>query len=110
MLVLGLFGGSTGGGELLLVFVVALLLFGSRNLPRIARSLGRAIEEFRRAARSVSDEIMRGGDAGREPPAEPHIPGAPRAAGPGLPGRRPAPPPGEGDKEASDGDSSPPDA
>ena len=52
-------GGSLGPGELLLVFVVTLLLFGSKNLPRIARALGRALEEFRRAAREVTDEVMR---------------------------------------------------
>ena len=56
---LAFFGGMPGGGELLLVFVVVLLLFGSKNLPSIARTLGRTLEEFRRAARDVTDEIMR---------------------------------------------------
>lgn len=52
-------GGSTGGGEVLLILVVALLLFGAKNLPHIARTLGRTVEEFRRAARDVKDEIMK---------------------------------------------------
>jgi len=60
-------GGSPGGGELLLILVVALLLFGSRRLPEIARSIGRAIEEFRRSAREIQDEVMRAADA---PPVE----------------------------------------
>lgn len=63
--VMSLLGGSMGGGELMLVLAVALLLFGSKNLPKVARSLGRALEEFRRAAREVSNEIMK---AGNEPP------------------------------------------
>ncbi len=50
------------GGELLLVLLVILLLFGSKNLPKMARTLGRTLEEFRRAAREVSDEIMQADD------------------------------------------------
>lgn len=61
-------GGSLGPGELLLVFAVALLLFGSKNLPRIARALGKALEEFRRTAREVTDEVMRSDAA---PPPQP---------------------------------------
>ncbi|HOW98541.1 MAG TPA: twin-arginine translocase TatA/TatE family subunit [Kiritimatiellia bacterium] len=72
--------GNTGGGEILLVFVVALVLFGSKRLPGLARSLGRAIEEFRRAARDVSDEIQRASD---EPPAPP--PASDQSALPPLP-------------------------
>lgn len=62
-----LLGSSPGMGELLLIFTVALLLFGSKKLPGLARSLGRALEEFRRAARQVSGEILRED----EPPAPP---------------------------------------
>ena len=57
---IGFFGGSLGPGELALVFIVALMLFGSRNLPKVARTIGKALEEFRKAAREVSNEIMRG--------------------------------------------------
>jgi len=66
---IGILGGSIGGGELLLVMAAALLLFGSKNLPKIARSLGRALEEFRRAAREVSSELMKAGDAPPPPGA-----------------------------------------
>ncbi|MBU1692448.1 MAG: twin-arginine translocase TatA/TatE family subunit [Verrucomicrobia bacterium] len=62
-------GGTPGGGELILIFVVALVLFGAKRLPGLARSLGRAIEEFRRAARDVSEEIHRAADAS-SPPSE----------------------------------------
>ena len=51
----------------MIIFAVALLLFGSKNLPKIARGLGRALEEFRRAARQVTDELTK---ADREPPSK----------------------------------------
>ena len=63
-------GGSLGAGEVLLILVVALVLFGSKNLPRIARNLGRAMEEVRRAARQFSDEILRAGDQPRSKPGK----------------------------------------
>ena len=47
-----------GGTEVILILLVALLLFGAKNLPKIARNLGRSVEEFRRAAREVSREVM----------------------------------------------------
>lgn len=59
---LALFGGSLGAGEVGLILIMALLLFGSKRLPGIARQLGKALEEFRRAARQVSDEILHGSD------------------------------------------------
>jgi sec-independent protein translocase protein TatA len=55
------------GGEILLVMVALLLLFGSKNLPGIARNIGKSIESFRRASREVTDEIMRA-DLDRDPP------------------------------------------
>ena len=50
--------GTPGGMEIILVFLVVLLLFGAKKLPQIARSLGKTLEEFRRAAREVTDEVM----------------------------------------------------
>ena len=44
--------------ELILIFVIALLVFGPKNLPQLGRSLGRAMREFRRASdefRSTSE-------------------------------------------------------
>ena len=65
-----------GGTEVILILLVALLLFGAKNLPKIARNLGRSMEEFRRAAREVSREVMNAAD---EPPAK--TPERPRIAG-----------------------------
>jgi len=47
--------------EVILIFVVALLLFGPRKMPQIGRSVGRALGEFRRASndfkRTIEDEV-----------------------------------------------------
>jgi len=39
---------TLGPTELLIILAIALLLFGSARLPKIARSLGEAAHEFRR--------------------------------------------------------------
>lgn len=43
---------SVGLPELLVILVIVLLLFGSRRLPELARSLGSAIGEFKRGLHS----------------------------------------------------------
>ena len=49
--------GSIGGPELLLIFVVALLVFGPRKLPELGKSLGKGLAEFRRAANDLRDSL-----------------------------------------------------
>ncbi len=53
--------GPLGMPEIILIFVVALLLFGPRKMPQIGRSVGRALGEFRRASndfkRTIEDEV-----------------------------------------------------
>lgn len=56
--------------EILLVLTVLLLLFGARRLPSIARSLGRTLEEFRRAGRDLSRDIMNESEDGQYDPAD----------------------------------------
>ena len=43
--------------ELVLIFVIALLVFGPKNLPQLGRSLGRAMREFRRASDEFRNTI-----------------------------------------------------
>ncbi len=43
--------------ELILIFVVALLVFGPKRLPEIAQSLGRAVGELKKAMNGVKDQI-----------------------------------------------------
>ena len=42
--------GSLGMGELIIIFTVALIVFGPRKLPELGRSLGKSLQEFKRAS------------------------------------------------------------
>lgn len=57
------------GGEIMIVFIAILLLFGSKNVPHIARSIGKSLETFRKASRGITDEIMRADIENEPPPA-----------------------------------------
>lgn len=45
-----------GGLELLVLFFIILLLFGPKKIPEIARTLGEAVREFRKASSSLQVE------------------------------------------------------
>ena len=49
---------NIGIGELLVILVIALLLFGANRLPEIARSLGKAIQEFKKAMKGTDDDAQ----------------------------------------------------
>ena len=51
------------GGELTLVVVAILILFGAKKIPEFAKGLGKGINEFKKASREVTDEIEHAGDA-----------------------------------------------
>ena len=51
--------GNIGFPELVIIFVVALLVFGPKRLPELGRSLGRGIAEFRRASTDLKNSIER---------------------------------------------------
>ena len=46
-----------GGGEIILIMLVALLLFGGEKLPELARGLGKGIRDFKDASEGVKREI-----------------------------------------------------
>lgn len=46
---------NVGFSELLVIFIVALVVFGPKKLPEIGRALGRGLREFRQAASEVTD-------------------------------------------------------
>ncbi|SNQ61598.1 twin-arginine translocase TatA/TatE family subunit [Candidatus Methanoperedens nitratireducens] len=47
-----------GTQELVMIFAVILLLFGASKLPELARSLGKASGEFKKAKIETEEEIM----------------------------------------------------
>jgi TatA/E family protein of Tat protein translocase len=53
--------GSIGGPELLLIFLIALLIFGPRKLPEVGKTIGKGLSQFKRAAfdfkRSLESEV-----------------------------------------------------
>lgn len=48
--------------EMLLILVLALLFFGGKRIPELARSLGRGVSEFKKGVRSLEDEITSASD------------------------------------------------
>ena len=54
--------GSIGMPELIIIFMIALIIFGPRKLPELGRSLGKSLGEFKRASnelRNTLDEEIR---------------------------------------------------
>jgi Tat protein translocase TatB subunit len=53
--------GTLGGPELVLIFILALIVFGPRKLPEIGKTMGKMMAEFRRASsdlkRTLEDEV-----------------------------------------------------
>ena len=52
-----LFIGNLGTGEIVIIALVVLLLFGGKKLPELARGLGRGIREFKDASEGIKREI-----------------------------------------------------
>jgi TatA/E family protein of Tat protein translocase len=49
--------GSLGMPELIVIFTIALIVFGPRKLPELGRSLGRGIAEFKRATNALQNSL-----------------------------------------------------
>ncbi len=50
--------GNIGPWELILVLVIALIIFGPGKLPEVARSIGKGINEFKRATNEVKQQVQ----------------------------------------------------
>ena len=53
-----MFAWALGGWEVIIILLFALILFGGKKLPELARGLGHSIKEFKKATREVTDEIQ----------------------------------------------------
>jgi sec-independent protein translocase protein TatA len=52
-----LFGPVPGGMELAVILLIAVLLFGANKIPKLARSTGEAMGEFKKGRQEVEDEL-----------------------------------------------------
>jgi sec-independent protein translocase protein TatA len=66
--------GFFGGWEIVLILAVALLLFGSKKLPELAKGLGQGIKEFKKATRDVTEEMHTAMQENPAPPAQKKLP------------------------------------
>ena len=48
---------NIGMGELLVILVIILLLFGGRKIPEMMRGLGKGVGEFKKGMREVDEPI-----------------------------------------------------
>jgi len=75
---------NLGMPELILILVVALIVMGPKKLPEMAKSLGKGLREFRKAADDLKDSIEKDLREDISKPAPPNLvkPETPAAAQP----------------------------
>ena len=56
-------GGMPGGMELAVILLIAVLLFGANKIPKLARSTGEAMGEFKKGREEVEQELREMQDA-----------------------------------------------
>lgn len=49
--------GSVGMPELIVIFVIALMIFGPRKLPELGRAVGQTMNEFRKGMNNIRDTV-----------------------------------------------------
>lgn len=50
-------------GELVLIFLIALIFIGPKKLPELAKGLGQGIRDFQKAAKGLTDEFQKSADS-----------------------------------------------
>lgn len=51
--------GSIGIGEILVILLIFLLLFGSKELPEMAKKLGKGVREFNKLSQNAKEEVRK---------------------------------------------------
>jgi sec-independent protein translocase protein TatA len=49
--------GNLGAGEIILILLVILILFGAKKIPELAQGLGKGMKEFKKSLKDVEEEI-----------------------------------------------------
>ena len=49
--------GNLGAGEILLIVLAILILFGAKKIPELAQGIGKGMREFKKAMKEVEDDI-----------------------------------------------------
>jgi len=47
---------NIGFGEIIVILLVVLVIFGAKKLPEIGRSMGKAVTEFKKGVKDIKDE------------------------------------------------------
>lgn len=50
---------NLGFGELIVIMIAALVIFGPSKLPELGRTLGQSIREFKKATQAISEEVTK---------------------------------------------------
>jgi len=62
-----LFGPIPGGMEMMVILLIAVLLFGANKIPKLARSTGEAMGEFKKGRQEIEEEL----DEMKDPDVDP---------------------------------------
>jgi sec-independent protein translocase protein TatA len=49
--------GNIGTGEIILIILAILILFGAKKIPELAQGIGKGMKEFKKALKDVEDEV-----------------------------------------------------
>ena len=58
--------GNLGAGEIILIVLVVLLLFGAKKIPELARGIGKGMSEFKKGIKDVENEIKSADDESKK--------------------------------------------
>ena len=60
--------GNLGAGEIVILLLIVLLVFGANRLPDAGRAVGKGLREFKRALNETRDAVERPDETPPDPP------------------------------------------